>query len=392
MKYFLIAGEASGDLHASQLMAALRREDSEASFRFYGGDLMSAVGGTRLCHYRDLAYMGFLPVLLHLPQILSGLERCKQAIKAWKPDAVILIDYPGFNLRVARYVHRLGLCPVFYYISPKIWAWKEQRIKSIRENVDRLFSILPFETDYYEKRHGYRVSYVGNPTVDEIAAFRASCHEDKAAFCRKNGLDPQKKTLALLPGSRQTEIKRNLAVMCAGAFGATDNSWQLVIGQLSSLPQACYAKALAALPERVRTRLKTVTDATYPLLSHAEAAVVTSGTAVLEAVAFRVPTVACYATLFGGFVRRIKPFFLKIPYVTLPNLIAGREVVEELVGDEASAQRIEASLSRILPGAPQHAQCLAAYEDVMLRLGPPGAPERAAREMAARLRGEQGEA
>ena len=198
MRYFLIAGETSGDLHAAHLMQALLREDPQAEFRYYGGDSMQAVGGTLLCHYRHLAYMGFIPVMLHLRTILRGIVNCKRQIAEWRPDVVILVDYPGFNLKIARYVRKQALCPVYYYISPKIWAWKERRIRALRRDVDRLYSILPFEVAYFREKHNYEVTYVGNPTVDEVAAYKKQHGAISAS--------PAETLVALLPGSRRQEI------------------------------------------------------------------------------------------------------------------------------------------------------------------------------------------
>ena len=216
MRYYLIAGEASGDLHASHLMAALREQDADAEFRFYGGEMMQQVGGTLVQHYRDLAYMGFLPVMMHLPTILGGMKRCKADILEWKPDVLILVDYPGFNLQVARYVKSHSEIPIFYYISPKIWAWKEYRIRNIRRDVDHLFSILPFEVDFFEGKHHYPIHYVGNPTVDEVDAYLQAHEADAAAFRADNGLD-DRPVIALLPGSRRQEIRGNLSRMVQAA-------------------------------------------------------------------------------------------------------------------------------------------------------------------------------
>ena len=300
MKYFLIVGEASGDLHAAHLMEALRRLDADASFRFYGGDLMSRAGGVRLCHYSSLAYMGFVPVLLHLPRILAGMKRCQEAIRRWQPDAVILVDYPGFNLKMARYVHRAAICPVFYYISPKIWAWKEGRIKAIRRYVDRLFSILPFETDFFEKKHHYPVSYVGNPTVDEVAAFRSSYSEGFEAFAARTGLDPARPVIALLAGSRTQEVKRNLLPMCRAALPHARRGYQLVVAAAPSLHRRFYEGLLAALPGREELPLHVVRDETYPLLAHATAALVTSGTATLETALTAPPAPALWEPCAGA--------------------------------------------------------------------------------------------
>ncbi|MGM9705189.1 MAG: lipid-A-disaccharide synthase, partial [Prevotella sp.] len=226
MKYYIIAGEASGDLHAAHLMKALQRVDPAAEFRFFGGDEMSAVGGERVRHYRELAYMGFVPVLLHLPTILGNMSMCKHDIASWHPDVVILVDYPGFNLNVARYVKSATGIPVYYYISPKIWAWKEWRIKSIKRDVDEMFSILPFEVPFYEDKHHYPIHYVGNPTNDEVNQFKAIYRQSKYEFCRRNNLS-SKPIIALLPGSRRQEIKDNLPAMIAAARRFPD--YQVVV-------------------------------------------------------------------------------------------------------------------------------------------------------------------
>lgn len=222
MKYYLIVGEASGDLHASRLMSALKENDAEAEFRFFGGDLMSAVGGTRVKHYSELAYMGFVPVITHLHVIMRNMSLCKRDIKEWAPDVVILVDYPGFNLSIARYVHASTDIPVYYYISPKIWAWKEWRIKDIKRDVDELFSILPFEIPFFEKKHGYPIHYVGNPTAGEVSAFLDGYKETRQAFCKRVGLDEGKPVVALLPGSRRQEIKDNLPAMMQALARFTD--------------------------------------------------------------------------------------------------------------------------------------------------------------------------
>ena len=236
MKYYLIAGEASGDLHASHLMAALKEEDSQAEFRFFGGDLMAAVGGVMVKHYKELAYMGFIPVLLHLRTIFANMKRCKEDIVAWQPDVLILVDYPGFNLDIAKFVHANTRIPVFYYISPKIWAWKEYRIKNIKRDVDELFSILPFEVEFFEGKHGYPIRYVGNPTVDEVTAFLASSSETFDDFVRANGL-PTKPIIALLAGSRKQEIKDNLPDMLRAAASFPD--YQLVLAGAPGISPEC---------------------------------------------------------------------------------------------------------------------------------------------------------
>ena len=227
MRYYLIVGEASGDLHASRLMRSLKKYDELAEFRFFGGDLMAAEGGTRVKHYKELAYMGFVPVLLHLGTIFSNMKRCKEDIVAWKPDVVILVDYPGFNLNIAKFLKKNTLIPVYYYISPKIWAWKEWRIKSIKRDVSEMFSILPFEVPFYEQKHKYPIHYVGNPTAQEVAEFRAGYHQTHEEFCRENNLDSRKPIIALLAGSRLQEIKDNLPAMIEVAERFVD--YQMVL-------------------------------------------------------------------------------------------------------------------------------------------------------------------
>ena len=381
MKYFLIAGEASGDLHAAHLMKALLAIDPSASFRYYGGDCMQAVGGTLLCHYRHLAYMGFVQVALHLPTILRGLRRCKAEIDSWRPDAVILVDYPGFNLKIAKYVSRQALCPVYYYISPKIWAWKEHRIHAIRRYVDRLFSILPFEVDFFEKKHHYPISYVGNPTMDEVSAYLSEHGQP-----RSDG-----HTIALLPGSRRQEITDNLSRMLQAVKplcteGGGEPAWHIRIAVAPSMPRDLYTAIVqrAGLPAR---SVQLVEERTYDLLHHATAALVTSGTATLETALFRVPQVVCYFMRCGWLVSRIRPYFLKVPFISLVNLIVGREVVPELVAGDMTAEEVRRRLLHILPGAPGRAAMLQGYDELAGKLGQPGAPRRAAAEITQLLRG-----
>lgn len=377
MKYYLIVGEASGDLHASHLMAALRREDPGAEFRFLGGDLMAAVGGTRVKHYKELAYMGFIPVLLHLRTIFTAMEQCKKDIAAWHPDVVILVDYPGFNLKIAKYVHAHTDIPVYYYISPKIWAWKEYRIQNIRRDVDELFSILPFEVDFFEKKHHYPIHYVGNPTVDEVAAFRASYQETFQTFAAANGLGNEP-VLALLAGSRKQEIKDNLPDMIEAASSV--QGMQLVVAGAPGIAPDFYRAYIGKAP------VKVIFGQTYPLLAHARAALVTSGTATLETALFRVPQAVCYYTILPRLAGVLKRCVLKVKYVSLVNLIAGREVVAELVADKMSVKGIKNELQRLLydPGYVDRQR--KGYDEVAHRLGEPGAPARAARLMVELLR------
>ncbi len=386
MKYFLIAGEASGDLHAAHLMQALQKEDPEADFRFYGGDMMAAVGGTLLRHYRELAYMGFIPVLLHLPQILLGMYRCKREIRRWQPDAVILVDYPGFNLQVAEYVSEQGICPVYYYISPKIWAWKEHRIKSIRRHVSRLFSILPFEVDFFEKKHGYPISYVGNPTVDEVAAFRETYSESREAFCKSARLDASRPVIALLAGSRRQEIKDNLVRMCRAAQPYVERGHQLVVAGAPSVSRRFYEELFDRLGRYGVARPTLIEGKTYALLSHAEAALVTSGTATLETALFGVPQVVCYYTACGRIVSWLRSKVLKVRYISLVNLVCDEEVVPELVADGMTVENVRRHLGEILPGGAKRDVQLDGYRRMNERLGTPGAPRRAAAEMVALLK------
>ncbi|NDV81825.1 lipid-A-disaccharide synthase [Bacteroides sp. 51] len=371
MKYYLIVGEASGDLHASHLMAALKQEDPQAEFRFFGGDMMAAVGGTMVKHYRELAYMGFIPVLLHLRTIFANMKRCKEDIAAWSPDVVILVDYPGFNLDIAKFVHGQTKIPVYYYISPKIWAWKEYRIKNIKRDVDELFSILPFEVEFYNK-HNYPIHYVGNPTVDEVAAFQAEHAKSMPyAVAGKNLLD--KPIIALLAGSRKQEIKDNLPRMIQAASGFA--SHQLVIAGAPGISPEYYNRFIGNADVQI------IFGQTYRLLQHADAALVTSGTATLEAALFRVPQAVCYYAPIGRVMSFLRKLILKVKYISLVNLIADREVVRELVAHTMTIENMRAELERLLNDTAYRNQMLDGYEDMATRLGSPGAPMRAAKEM-----------
>lgn len=372
MKYYLIVGEASGDLHASHLMTALKAEDPQADFRFFGGDLMAAVGGTMVKHYKDLAYMGFVPVLLHLRTIFANMKRCKEDIVAWQPDVVILVDYPGFNLHIAQFVHAHTGIPVFYYIAPKIWAWKEYRIKHIKRDVDELFSILPFEVEFFEGKHRYPIHYIGNPTVDEVTAFLHEHPADKTTFLATNGLD-ERPVIALLAGSRKQEIKDNLPKMLKAASAFPD--YQLVLAGAPAISPDYYKKVIGDAP------LKIIFGQTYRLLQHADAALVTSGTATLETALFRVPQVVCYHTPIGKVISFLRQHVLKVRYISLVNLIADREVVKELVADTMTVKNIQSELRNILENGRYKSDMLAGYEDMARRLGPAGAPLHAAQEM-----------
>lgn len=378
MKYYLIVGEASGDLHASRLMRSLKKYDELAEFRFFGGDLMAAEGGTRVKHYKELAYMGFVPVLLHLGTIFSNMKRCKEDIVAWKPDVVILVDYPGFNLNIAKFLKKNTLIPVYYYISPKIWAWKEWRIKSIKRDVSEMFSILPFEVPFYEQKHKYPVHYVGNPTAQEVAEFRAGYHQTYEEFCRENNLDSRKPIIALLAGSRLQEIKDNLPAMIEVAERFED--YQMVLAGAPSIEDEYYDKFLEGTPVRV------VKNKTYQLLSHTTAALVTSGTATLETALFNVPQVVCYETPLPKLIRFAFNHVLKVDYISLVNLVANKEVVPEMFADKFTIDGIANELYKILPGQPARERMLAEYQEVVRELGSKVAPDEAASIMVDLLR------
>ena len=377
MKYYLIAGEASGDLHASHLMQQLLQQDAAAEFRFFGGDLMTRVGGTRVKHYSELAYMGFVPVLLHLPTILKNMRMCKQDIMKWQPDVVILVDYPGFNLDIAKFVHsqrektNSQKPKVFYYISPKIWAWKEYRIKNIKRNVDELFSILPFEVDFFEKKHHYPIHYVGNPTASEVRAYLTS---HPLPLEGDGG-----RLIALLAGSRKQEIKDNLPAMIEATRHLEDR-YDLVLAGAPGIEPSYYNEFLKG------SKVRMVKNETFALLSKATAALVTSGTATLETCMFRVPQVVCYKTPLAKLIGFLKRRILKVPYVSLVNLVANREVVKELVADTFSVDNIRRELEAILPGGSKREEMLKDYEEVHRLLGESDAPEKAAREMVKTLK------
>ena len=373
MKYYLIVGEASGDLHASNLMRALKELDAEADFRFFGGDLMSAVGGTRVKHYKELAYMGFIPVLLHLRTIFKNMELCKKDIVAWNPDVVILVDYPGFNLKIAEFVKKHTDIPIYYYISPKIWAWKEYRIKNIKRDVDELFSILPFEVDFF-KGHNYPIHYVGNPCVDAVDAFQQKNTESFDDFVKANSL-ADKPIIALLAGSRKQEIKDNLPAMIEAAKPFV-NEFQLVLAGAPSIDPAYYQQYVGAdVPVRI------VFGQTYRLLAQAKVALVTSGTATLETALFRVPQVVCYYLAMGKLISFLRRHILKVKYISLVNLVANREVVRELVADTMTVENVRAELDALLNKDDYRNKMHQEYDRMIKILGPAGASHQAASKM-----------
>ena len=373
MKYYLIAGEASGDIHASHLIAAIKQEDAQAQFRCFGGDMMKAQGAELVQHYRDLAYMGFLPVIRHLRTILRGMKRCREDILEWQPNVLILVDYPGFNLQIARFIKQHSSIPVFYYIAPKIWAWKEHRIRDIKRDIDQLFSILPFEKDFYERKHHYPIYYVGNPTVDEVDAYLREHPLDADAFRQDNNLD-ERSIIALLAGSRKQEVRDNLRRMVEAAEPYRKD-FQLVLAAAPGLEDEFYEECAKGL------EISIVRDQTYRLLQHSTAALVTSGTATLETALLRVPQVVCYYMKAGRLASFARRLFLKIPFISLVNLIAGEEVVPELVAEQMTPKNVRQHLASILPGNPAREAQLQGYERMAAILGEPGAPVRAAKQI-----------
>ncbi|GAB3808731.1 lipid-A-disaccharide synthase [Spirosoma humi] len=368
MKYYLIAGERSGDLHGANLVRAIRSYDSQATFRAYGGEQMEAAGTVLVRHYREMAFMGFLEVVKNLGTIRRILRECQADLLANRPDVLILIDYAGFNLRMARFAKKHGI-RVFYYISPKVWAWNQRRALKIKATVDKLFTILPFETAFFAK-YDYQVEYVGNPLLDALADFKPN-----PSFRREIGVDARP-VIALLPGSRHQEITSILPLMLrAVAYFPT---YQFVVGTVSNLPASLYDTLLADYPTVLR-----VDDAAYDLLHIATAALVTSGTATLETALLNIPQVVCYKTT--GISYAIAKNLIAVPYISLVNLIADHEVVKELIQNDLTPDHITAELQRILPGQDGRSILLGGYADVQKKMGLPGASERAGRLMVEAL-------
>lgn len=369
MKYFLVAGEASGDLHGSNLMAALKEQDSEAEFCFFGGDLMQSHGGRLIKHYREMAFMGFVPVLLNLRTILRNMKMCREEIVRFKPDVLILIDYPGFNLKIAEYIKKQTDIPVYYYISPKVWAWKEYRVKAFKKYVDEMLSILPFEVDFY-KKHNYHVDYVGNPVVDAVANFKNSNSGDtQAKFIEENNLE-NKPIIALLAGSRQQEIKDNLPAMLEAIEPFSD--YQPVIAGAPAIDTEYYKKYIGD------KSCKIVFGQTYRLLEYSEAGLITSGTATLETALFRIPQVVCYRTPLPRLVYWAFKNILHTKYISLVNLIADKTVVQELFAKFFSVTSIQKEADRLLNDNDYREKMLSEYDNIIEILGKPGASKRAA--------------
>lgn len=377
MKYYIIAGEASGDLHGSNLMKGLLKADHEAQFRFWGGDRMAEVGGTDnlVKHYKKTSFFGVTEVLRNLRTIFSQLDECKKDLVAYGPDVLICVDYPGFNFKVAKFAHSKGI-RTFYYISPKVWAWKERRVERIRKYVDRLFIIFPFEVDYFRQK-GIEAIYEGNPIMDSIAQTLAVV-PPREEFCRLNGLS-DKPIVALLAGSRTSEVKRNLAFMTALAAEFPDH--QFVVAGVSWLDRGLYDKFLAG------STVKCVTDQTYGLLRYAEGAVVCSGTATLETALIGTPEVVCYR--MDEFSYRVARAFVKIGFISLVNIIMKREVVRELIQHDMTVANAATELRSIMEGGSKHAQMMGDYAELQAVVGGEGASDRFAARMVEILKSEQ---
>ena len=373
MKYYIIAGEASGDLHASNLMKEIVKEDETAEFRFWGGDLMSAVGGQLVKHYKDLAFMGFLEVVKNLGTILKNIRFCKQDVLAYQTDVLILVDYPGFNLRIAKWAKKQGI-KVFYYISPQIWAWHSSRVHGIKASVDKMFVILPFEKAFY-KKYDYEVDFVGHPLLDVTEHYEAN-----PEFRTKNGLS-EKPIIALFPGSRKQEISRMLAGMLEMVNHFPD--YQFVVAGAPSQAISFYEPILAAA---TANNVSLVTQQSYDLLKHAVAALVTSGTATLETALFRVPQVVCYR---GNSINYfLAKRLINVKYISLVNLIVDHPLVKELIQADFNVEELKTSLSNILEK--KEAQNLAkGYEDLVAQLGQSGASQRTAKQMVSYLQAGQ---
>ncbi len=363
MKYYIIAGEASGDLHASNLMKALKQQDANADFRFWGGDLMAKQGGRMVKHYRDLAFMGLTEVLVNIKTILKNISLCKKDMVSWHPDVLILVDYPGFNLRMAKFAHQKGI-KVVYYISPKVWAWKKGRVKTIKKVVDKMLVIFPFEKAFYKKQ-GMEVDFVGNPLPDALAEEK---HDSKEIFCRQHNLTG-KPIIALLPGSRKQEVSRILSVMLQ--MVPLHKDYQFVIAGVPSLGMDFYNKYL------LNKQVKVIFNQTHQIVRHAEAALVTSGTATLETALIGMPQVVCYKT--GFITYTAARWFVRVKYISLVNLIMDKPVVKELIQSDLNVKALDEELNLLLNNQAYRKQQLANYNTLRNLLGQTGASKNAAR-------------
>ncbi len=363
MKYYIIAGEASGDLHASNLVAEIKKKDKKAEFRGCGGDLMKAQGVDLLKHYRMMAYMGFVEVAVNLRKVLRNIAQCKKDILEYQPDVLVLVDYPGFNLRIADFAHEKGF-KVLYYISPQVWAWKRRRVLKIKKTVDKMLVIFPFEEEFY-KNYGVDVTYVGNPLLDELAKFGTA---NRSIFLRRNSLGEKREIIALLPGSRKQEVKRMLPEMLKVIPDFPE--YQFVIAGLSSIGKDFYKNLMGNADAFL------IEDQTYELLQNSSAAVVTSGTATLEAALFTVPEVVCYKANYLSYL--IAKWLIKVKYISLVNLVMDKEVVKELIQNEMNKVNIAKALASVLRNGKRQRQILEDYDELCERLGNAGASEKAA--------------
>jgi lipid-A-disaccharide synthase len=363
MKYYIIAGEASGDLHGSNLMKALYKEDPAADIRFWGGDLMQNVGGTLVKHYSELAFMGFAEVVMNLNTILKNIKICKSDIEKFSPDVIIFIDYPGFNMRIAKWAKLRGI-KTHYYIAPQIWAWKENRIKAVKRDFNKLFVILPFEKDFFEVKHQFLVDFVGHPLIDAI---HNRVKTEEVTFRKANDLD-EKPIIAILPGSRKQEISKMLSVMLSIVTDFPE--YQFVIAGAPSQEYQFYK------PFLTKKNVKFISNKTYDLLSIATAALVTSGTATLETALFKVPEVVCYKGSWISY--QIAKRVITLKYISLVNLIMDEEVVTELIQDKFNSKNLKQELSKLLDKHHRKA-ILKKYDDLEYKLGGIGASEKTAK-------------
>ena len=363
MRYYIIAGEASGDLHASNLVAEIKKKDKKAEFRGCGGDKMKAQGVDLLKHYRTMAYMGFVEVAVNLRKVLRNIAQTKKDIIEYQPDAVILVDYPGFNFRIAKFAHEKGF-KVFYYISPQVWAWKRRRVRKIKASVDKMLVILPFEEEFY-RRYGVDVTYVGNPLLDELVKYGTS---NRSIFLRRNSLGEKREIIALLPGSRKQEVKRMLPVMLKMVPRFPD--YQFVVAGVSSLDKDLYKGIMG------NTDAFYIEDQTYELLQNSSAALVTSGTATLETALLTVPEVVCYKAT--GFSYRLAKAMIKVKFISLVNLVMDKEVVKELIQGDLNEENLAAELELLLHNSKRQRRLLEDYDELRYRMGNAGASEKAA--------------
>jgi len=375
MKYYLIAGEASGDLHGSNLMKELKTADKNAEFRFFGGDLMQVVGGKLIKHYREMAFMGIVNVLLNLKTINRNLKFCKTDLLEFNPDVLILIDYPGFNLRIAEFAKQNNI-KVFYYISPKVWAWKEYRVKKIKNVVDEMFTIFPFETEFY-KKYNFDVHYVGNPLLDSISEFNKTALS-KNDFVARNNFD-NRKIVALLAGSRIQEIKNTLPLMVE--ISKLFPTFQFVVAGVKSIDIELYKEYLKDFP------VKLIFDQTYDLLNNSHTALVTSGTASLETALFNVPQTVIYK-MEGGWPVDIvmRNFVLKTVGVALPNIILNKIIVSEYIQMKMTLKNVKAEMEKLLFNEEYREKIFENYKRLMELMGEPGSSKRAAQKMVELLK------